>query len=57
LDLKNSEDFKIFENVISKSDILIQNLAPGAFDRLGLNLDFKENLKDNNLNKLIGSNE
>ena len=38
LDLKNSEDFKIFENVISKSDILIQNLAPGAFDRLGLNL-------------------
>ncbi len=39
LDLKNSEDFKIFENIISKSDILIQNLAPGAFDRLGLNLD------------------
>ena len=39
LDLKNSEDFQIFENIISKSDILIQNLAPGAFDRLGLNLD------------------
>ena len=39
LDLKTSEDFKIFENIISKSDILIQNLAPGAFDRLGLNLD------------------
>ena len=39
LDLKNTEDFKIFENIISKSDILIQNLAPGAFDRLGLNLD------------------
>ena len=39
LDLKNSDDFKIFENIISKSDILIQNLAPGAFDRLGLNLD------------------
>jgi len=39
LNLKNSEDFKIFENIISKSDILIQNLAPGAFDRLGLNLD------------------
>ncbi len=38
LDLKNSEDFKIFENIISKSDILIQNLAPGAFDRLGLDL-------------------
>jgi len=39
LDLKNSKDFKIFEKIISKSDILIQNLAPGAFDRLGLNLD------------------
>ena len=39
LDLKNSQDFKIFENILSKSDILIQNLAPGAFDRLGLNLN------------------
>ena len=39
LDLKNTKDFKIFENIISKSDILIQNLAPGAFDRLGLNLN------------------
>ena len=39
LDLKNTEDFKIFENIISKSDILIQNLAPGAFDRLGLDLN------------------
>ena len=39
LDLKNSKDFKIFEKIISKSDILIQNLAPGAFDRLGLNFN------------------
>ena len=39
LDLKNTEDFKIFENIISKSDILIQNLAPGAFDRLGMDLN------------------
>ena len=39
LDLKNTKDFKIFENIISKSDILIQNLAPGAFDRLGLDLN------------------
>ena len=39
LDLKNTEDFKIFENIISKSDILIQNLEPGAFDRLGLDLN------------------
>ena len=39
LDLKNTEDFKLLENIISKSDILIQNLAPGAFDRLGLDLN------------------
>ena len=38
LDLKNKEDMAIFENIISKSDILIQNLAPGAFERLGLDL-------------------
>ena len=29
---------EVFENIISKSDILIQNLAPGAFERLGLDL-------------------
>ena len=38
LDLKNKEDMEVFENIISKSDILIQNLAPGAFERLGLDL-------------------
>lgn len=38
LDLKNKDDFLLFKNIISKADILIQNLAPGAFERLGLDL-------------------
>ena len=38
LDLKNNKDFVILKNIISKADILIQNLAPGAFDRLGTSL-------------------
>ena len=38
LDLKNNKDFAILKNIISKADILIQNLAPGAFDRLGTSL-------------------
>lgn len=38
LDLKNKDNFLLFKNIISKADILIQNLAPGAFDRLGLDL-------------------
>ena len=38
LDLKNNKDFVILKNIISKADILIQNLAPGAFDRLGKSL-------------------
>ena len=38
LDLKNEKDFMLFKSIISKADILIQNLAPGAFERLGLDL-------------------
>jgi crotonobetainyl-CoA:carnitine CoA-transferase CaiB-like acyl-CoA transferase len=38
LDLKNSKDITLLKNIISKADILIQNLAPGAFERLGLDL-------------------
>ena len=38
LDLKSTEDISVLKNIIKKADILIQNLAPGAFDRLGLNL-------------------
>ena len=38
LDLKNTKDITLLKNIISKADILIQNLAPGAFERLGLDL-------------------
>ena len=38
LDLKNNEDLLVLKNIISKVDILIQNLAPGAFERLGISL-------------------
>ena len=38
LDLKNTKDIMLLKNIISKADILIQNLAPGAFERLGLDL-------------------
>ena len=39
LDLKEKEDFLILKNIISIADVLIQNLAPGAFDRLGISLE------------------
>jgi len=39
LDLKEKKDFLILKNIISKVDVLIQNLAPGAFDRLGMTLE------------------
>ena len=38
LDLKSKEDLSVLKNIISKADILIQNLAPGAFERLGISL-------------------
>ena len=38
LNLKDKNDLQVLKNIIKKSDILIQNLAPGAFERLGLNL-------------------
>ncbi len=39
LNLKEKSDLKVLKNIIKKTDILIQNLAPGAFDRLGLKLE------------------
>jgi len=38
LDLKQTEDVEILRRMISRADVLIQNLGPGAFERLGLNL-------------------
>ena len=36
LDLKNADDLALLKRIIAKADIFIQNLAPGATDRLGL---------------------
>ena len=36
LNLKQAEDLQILKNMISKADIFIQNLMPGALERLGI---------------------
>ena len=36
LDLKNSEHLQILKQLIAKADVLVQNLAPGATARMGL---------------------
>jgi itaconate CoA-transferase len=37
LDLKHADAAMILERLLARSDVLVQNLAPGATDRLGLN--------------------
>jgi itaconate CoA-transferase len=39
LDLKDRADLLVLEQLIAGADVFLQNLAPGAFDRLGLPLD------------------
>ena len=36
LNIKDAEDLLILKNIISKSDVFIQNLMPGATNRLGI---------------------
>jgi crotonobetainyl-CoA:carnitine CoA-transferase CaiB-like acyl-CoA transferase len=36
LDLKNEEDGGLLQNMLEQADVFIQNLAPGAAERLGL---------------------
>ena len=36
LDIKNDEDASLLQNILSKADVFIQNLAPGAAARSGL---------------------
>ncbi len=36
LDVKNAGDFALLERMLARADVFIQNLAPGATDRLGL---------------------
>ncbi|KAJ4255854.1 hypothetical protein NW757_004477 [Fusarium falciforme] len=39
LDIKNPRDFKVLKALLAKADVLVQNLAPGASQRLGLSFD------------------
>ncbi|KAL4771140.1 CoA-transferase family III domain-containing protein [Aspergillus nidulans var. acristatus] len=39
LDVKNSEDHDVLMRLVSKADVLVQNLAPGASARLGLSFE------------------
>src|ERR671936_3210987 len=39
LDLKHPEARPILERLLESADVFIQNLAPGAVDRLGLGVD------------------
>lgn len=36
LDLKQAKDLDVLKKLIAKADVLVQNLAPGATDRLGV---------------------
>lgn len=39
LDLKTNADAELFRSIAATADIVVQNLAPGALDRLGLGYD------------------
>ena len=39
LDLKNAEDRGIFERLIARADVLVENFRPGAMERLGYGWD------------------
>ncbi|TPL01029.1 MULTISPECIES: CaiB/BaiF CoA-transferase family protein [unclassified Mesorhizobium] len=39
LDLKAEEDLALLHRMVARADVLVQNLAPGAIDRLGLSCD------------------
>ncbi|KAH6895945.1 CoA-transferase family III domain-containing protein [Thelonectria olida] len=45
LDIKNPKHFAVLKALVAKADVLVQNLAPGASQRLGLSFDA---LKDEN---------
>ena len=38
LDLKNPDEMKIFKQMLAKADVFIQNLMPGALERLGISM-------------------
>ena len=39
LDLKSEEGLVVLKELVSRADVLVQNLAPGAIERLGLGAD------------------
>jgi len=39
LDLKQEADLALLHRMVAKADVLVQNLAPGAIDRLGLSAE------------------
>ncbi|KIK53428.1 hypothetical protein GYMLUDRAFT_49324 [Collybiopsis luxurians FD-317 M1] len=39
LDLKDPQDMSVVKKLLERSDVLVQNLAPGATDRMGLSYD------------------
>ncbi|VXB89510.1 CaiB/BaiF CoA transferase family protein [Pseudoclavibacter sp. 8L] len=39
LDLKDEADAELFRSIAATADVVVQNLAPGALDRLGLGYD------------------
>lgn len=39
LDLKQAADLELLKNMLARADIFIQNLMPGALDRLGLSIE------------------
>ena len=44
LDLKQPDDLQIFKQMLSEADVFIQNLMPGALDRLGVSMaDLRQN--------------
>lgn len=46
VNLKNAKGMEIVKELIKKSDIVIENFAPGVMDRLGLNYESCKNLKE-----------
>lgn len=50
LDLRKAEDRKIFEQLVKKSDIFVENFRPGVMDRLGYSWDTLQKLNP----KLVG---
>ncbi len=39
LDLKSADDMALFRAMLARADVFVQNMAPGAMDRMGLGVD------------------